>query len=124
MRTPITRSEETLRKLLAHKKASKLQDYSKEFTFIFENETVLRETEHWFVIPNKFPYDNVFVKHHLIVPKRVFARENDMTVEELNDLETLKNILDGECDGIMENLMGGRSVNKHYHLHVFRWKDI
>ena len=122
-RNPITRSPGTLSKLHAFKKASKLEDYSKQFVFDLEHEEILHETEHWVVIPNRFPYDNVFTKHNMIVPKRVFARENEMTVEELNDLEGLKDTLDAEYDGIMENLMGGRSVNKHYHLHLLRWKD-
>jgi len=79
---------------------------------------------HWKIIPNIFPYDLIAEKHDLLVPKRHFKNENEMTPEERNELFSIKTEMLPEFSdyhSIFENFSRARSM-EHYHLHLLRYK--
>jgi len=120
---PIARSRTTHEKYQEHKKEVG-DEYLSKFTFDLAQENIIHESELWAVIPNDYPYDNVFEVHHILVPKRVFGSLNEMTRGELNDLEKIKILLDPMYDGVYENLFNDRSVQNHFHMQIFRWKRV
>jgi len=121
MKKTIVRSSEMLEKYNVYRE-EKGADYSEKFAFNLEEENILHAGDYWVVIPNDFPYDKVFEKHDLLVPKRVFAYASDMTKEEFDELQQLKLDLDEDYDSILENLYETRSVHKHFHLQLCMWK--
>lgn len=51
---------------------------------------ILKTYKHWNLVENKYPYDGVVEKHDMIQPKR-HTTGNDLTDNELDELEKLKN---------------------------------
>ena len=80
--------------------------------------------KYWKVLPNDFPYDAVADVHDMIVPKRHFASDFEMTPEERAEfLEIKKDILPvwGKYDSMLENFIRNRNVH-HYHIHLLKYK--
>ena len=123
MKHGIARTKEMVEKYRAYR-SEKGADYSENFSFDLSGENILHEGKYWAVIPNDFPYDQVFETHHLLIPKRVFPFASDMTKEEFDELQKMKIDLDKYYDSVMENLYEGRSVHKHFHLQLFVWKRV
>ena len=123
MKHGIARTKEMTEKYRIYR-SEQAADYSESFSFDLSKENILHEGTHWAVIPNDFPYDQVFDVHHLLIPKRVFAFASDMTTEEFDELQQLKIDLDKYYDSVMENLYEGRSVHKHFHLQLCVWKRV
>jgi diadenosine tetraphosphate (Ap4A) HIT family hydrolase len=87
-------------------------------TFRFDWKSELKEEfAYWVIIPNNYPYDAIFAKHDLLVPKRYFCEAEDMTEDEYNELLEIKSQLAEKYSSLFENLRNWRSV-KHYHLHL------
>jgi diadenosine tetraphosphate (Ap4A) HIT family hydrolase len=82
----------------------------------FADRPAIKEYKYWKIVANSFPYDNLAVRHHMLVPKRVAANTMELEDEEVDELMLLKSILDYEI--IWENLGNARSVGGHYHLHL------
>jgi len=80
---------------------------------------------HWKILHNNFPYDSVTKAHDMLIPKRHFETEDQMTDEERKELSEIKtHILPEwkEYHSFMENFMSGRTV-PHYHIHLLTFKD-
>lgn len=78
----------------------------------------IEEFTHWRIIPNKYPYDAVTVRHEQIVPKR-HTDGKDLSEEEILELEELKlNRLNKEFVFLFESLPKQKSIPGHYHLHL------
>jgi diadenosine tetraphosphate (Ap4A) HIT family hydrolase len=75
---------------------------------------------HWKIFKNIFPYDRIAEEHDLLVPKRHFRSEAEMTPEEREELVHIKTHLlpkKKTYDVIWENFSHLRSV-AHYHIHL------
>lgn len=84
-------------------------------------EPVLKEFNHWLLIPNRFPYDFITEKHEMLVPKRLFGSLGEANQEELHELNVIKKELGKEYHYIMESI--NPSVFRHLHLHVIKIKE-
>jgi diadenosine tetraphosphate (Ap4A) HIT family hydrolase len=79
---------------------------------------------HWKIIKNIFPYDSIAEEHDLLIPKRHFQKESEMSSEEWHELVHIKTVSlskEKKYDFIWENFAHMRSV-LHYHLHLLRFK--
>ncbi len=103
-----------------------LEDHNKsaDFDSKLQNE-VVRDFTYWVIVPNSFPYDAIATTHHMLVPKRVFSEEQDMTQEEYNELLSIKKSLSKgtEYSILMENLDSARSIKDHFHIHIIKLKE-
>ena len=88
-----------------------------------EAEEVLREFNYWFLIPNKFPYDLIAEKHHMLIPKRVFGELGEANEAELAELAEIKRELGPEYHYIIETTSARRSIGAHLHLHFILIKE-
>jgi len=86
-------------------------------------EPVLINYKHWFLIANRFPYDMIYAEHDLLVCKRQVARRDDLSIAELIELNEAINELENQYHLIFENTMSRRSIKNHYHLHLARYVD-
>lgn len=82
----------------------------------FVTREAIEEFDHWKIVENGFPYDNIATRSHILVPKRQVAFAVDLNEEEIAELNQLKSTLTYEI--IWENLGNARSVMYHYHLHL------
>lgn len=80
----------------------------------------------WAIVENEYPYDQIALVHHLLVPTRSFASAKDMEAEELWELDRIKDEIaeTREYDVIMENIPHRRTAPGHYHLHLIKYKEI
>lgn len=93
-------------------------------SFNLNDEIVIREFDHWLIIENRFPYDNMTSVNHMLVPKRVVANLSETSDQEQAEHLVIKKILtdEGYYDAVVENFPRSKSVTKHLHLHLIRWK--
>lgn len=77
--------------------------------------------KYWKIIDNEFPYDAAAKVHHLLVPKRVLAKESECTEEEIEELIELKETVCEEYDTIWQNPFHKKTVPGHFHLHLIKW---
>lgn len=77
----------------------------------------------WRVAINDYPGDQWFKTHDMLIPKRVFANEDDMTIAELTELRAIKKELEHQYSLYYENTPGTRSVLYHYHVHAVLFKE-
>ena len=80
--------------------------------------------QHWYIARNEYPYDMIAEIHHLLIPFRVFSDAEKMTLEELGELNEIKQKIGHDYDCIIENTRRRRSVAAHYHLHLIKYKNI
>lgn len=92
--------------------------------FTLQDEIVLREFNHWIIIENRFPYDNMTSVNHMLIPRRDFGDFADANESEKAEHDQIRKILSDEryYDAIVENLPRSKSVHRHVHLHLVRWK--
>lgn len=69
--------------------------------------------------------DEIAATNHLLIPKRPFSTEDEMTPEEQQELREIKQVLahEREYDFILENFPVRRSVMLRWHLHLVTAKD-
>jgi hypothetical protein len=109
------------------------QDFKKELNgdatrleaFDFDDETILREFEHWIIIENRFPYDRMARTNDMLVSKRPLQSRYNGTREEQEEFDTIMKLLAKEdfYDAYMENFPKIKSVKKYPHLHLIRWHN-
>jgi len=83
---------------------------------------LLKEYRYWVVVDNKFPYDLISSKHHLLATKRHIAKMRDLNKEELKEYYK---IVDSICQGysyIARNTPKLMTVPAHLHLHLIKLK--
>lgn len=82
------------------------------------------EFDYWYIVENRFPYDLIFKTSHMLLPRRVVANKSGLTVNELEELETIKKYyVDPIYDVYFENTTAKRSVLGHYHIHLLTYYD-
>ena len=76
--------------------------------------------KYWILVENEFPYDLLASRHSLLVPRRFFAKDSDMTKTERKELFLIKEQFSQsqEYDWIVETNSG--SVPGHFHLHCLK----
>lgn len=114
------------------KTESKYQAFKKEKTeqghdlaaFNLDDEIVVRAFEHWLIIENRFPYDNMTSVNHMLVPKRDVSDFAAINEAEYEEHKRIRKLLSDESyyDAIVENFPRSKSVTRHVHLHLVRWK--
>lgn len=85
-----------------------------------ETEPRLKEWKYWFLIENRFPYDEVFKLSHMLVIKRDAGEIYDLTLTETHELLQIRKTLSQDYDAIMDNLPHRRSVTIRYHVHLVK----
>jgi diadenosine tetraphosphate (Ap4A) HIT family hydrolase len=81
---------------------------------------------HWKILHNRFPYDKITTFHDMLIPKRHFERESEMTDEERGELTKIKTDVlpkHDTYDSVMENMSGSRTMD-HYHIHLLRFRPL
>jgi len=84
---------------------------------------IIKEYDHWVVIPNFFPYDALSDVHNMLLPKRKFPNLSDASKDELVELEAIKPDLAETYDTILENLGSTRSIGAWFHFQLIKWKE-
>ena len=79
--------------------------------------------KHWFIIENRFPYDQIFEVSDMLILKRHTSNEWDLTVTEFIELQEIRrDIISGtDYDLIQENVSARKSVPPHLHYHLLRF---
>lgn len=87
------------------------------------DEPELQSHRYWAIIRARFPYDSVFQRHDLIIPKRDFALGTEMNAAEWRELQMLIQAQDFQVayDLVFENTMPRRTEQALYHLHAAKY---
>ena len=117
------RSKETETKYQEFKK-HKIASGEELETFNLDDEIIVREFTNWLIIENRFPYDNMTSVNHMLIPRRNFSDYSEATDAEKAEHETILRLLTKEryYDAIVENFPRSKSVQRHIHMHLVRWK--
>ena len=94
-------------------------------TIPLDREPHIAEFTYWFAIANAYPYDAVYEKHDMLLPRRKIQHRNQLNADELAELKTIITyFIDPNYDQFFENMTRRKSVLNHYHTHmgVF-WKE-
>jgi hypothetical protein len=76
------------------------------------------EFEHWKIMPNRFPYDQIASQHDMIVPKR-HVDEKGITEEEWQEYECIKEAnLHTSYNFFIEAAHSQKSIPGHFHIHL------
>jgi hypothetical protein len=79
--------------------------------------TPIRCWKHWKLIPNAYPYDAVFSKHHMLLPIRLFGQREEMNLNELVELHLIQQEIMADYDCFIENTPNKQSNRTHFHIH-------
>lgn len=85
--------------------------------------TALEEFLYWRIVENIFPYDVIAATHHMIIPRRHIT-ERELTPEEMEELQHIKETFLQRYDHIIENTYHMKSIPTHFHLHLIICKDV
>ena len=99
-----------------------LKTFPKDYCPFCNKELLIYEYKKWYLLKNRFPYDNKATKHHLLVPKRHIAEHCMITTHELGELHQIREELKDKYNCIMENFIKSRSITNHFHYHLIVWK--
>lgn len=94
-------------------------------SFIFDNETVLREFTYWVIIKNRFPYDKMTQVNDMLVSRRAITSQYAGTEEEKEEYHSILQLLakEGYYDALIENFPKVKSVKKFAHTHLIIWNN-
>lgn len=89
----------------------------------FEYDKPVMNFKYWVVIKNKFPYDALMKKHHLIIPKERKASFMDLPkLARAEYREIISKLKDYKFyESVIENFPAKRSVPHHWHAHLVVW---
>ena len=78
----------------------------------------IKEFDHWRIIANDFPYDEIAETHDMVVLKR-HASDTEINEEERLELDILKDsYIKEHYKYILEPTKGGKTIPGHLHLHL------
>ena len=111
-------------KAYAEFKKQKLAESGRTDHLDLKDETVVKEYIHWLIILNRFPYDAMTSVNHMLVPRRAFEDYYKANEDERKEYhEIIKELAaDDYYDAIVENFPKSRSISRHNHVHLIRWK--
>ena len=89
---------------------------------IFCDKKSLLTLKHWGLKKNDFPYDRIAKEHYLFYPLRHVDTLNELTMEEIEELEFFKNEWnrDDFYDMWIENSTNKQSQKHHLHYHLIK----
>lgn len=86
------------------------------------DEPALKQFTYWKITHNNFPYDAIVSTHDMIMPLR-HTDEVGVSKEEWMEFEAIKrDYIHATYSFILENMGSTRSIPKHFHLHLMRYK--
>lgn len=86
-------------------------------TIPLDEEPAIQEFEKWRLIDNRYPYDAVFEKHHMLIPTEGYHQ----TVRDA-DLHEILDLLASEYDFWFVNFPHRQSVKNLLHIHLVKHK--
>lgn len=83
------------------------------------------EHEHWRIIANAFPYDEIAEIHHMLIPKEVVGEFADISASAQKEYHEIMSEIDAldYYTFTLLNFSKGRSVTSHWHIHLIRAKE-
>jgi len=97
------------------------------FCFLCERDLLRKEFKHWYICENRYPYTKISDKHDLLACKRHISNIDEMTREELQELDSIifqiarRQI--GNYDQVTWNIPDRQSNRFHFHLHLIKLKE-
>ncbi len=85
-------------------------------------ELLIKEFKYWMILKNRFPYDRIYEKSHMLAVKRHAASEADLTVNEIMELRMIKKDHLKNYHVLLENVGARISIKDHFHLHILKFK--
>lgn len=108
-----------------YREQKKMQDPN--WCFLCHRDLLRHEFKHWFICENRYPYTKIAKKHDLLACKRHIRHFDEMTREEMLELDSLIFQISrrqiGNYDAIQWNIPDRQSSPFHYHLHLLGLKD-
>lgn len=86
------------------------------------DEPPLQDFKYFKIIDNKYPYDAVARTHLMLTIKRQCQSTDDMTPEELQELNFIKRSEFGKYHSVIENYQA-KSVTAIWHVHLVNYLD-
>jgi len=88
----------------------------------FAKRKVIFDFDDWLVIRNDFPYDLLYRKHHLLIPKVAFSKFTDISRVSQVRYHVILSKLEEHYDLYFVNMAKNRSVRSHWHCHLARYR--
>jgi hypothetical protein len=85
-----------------------------------EIKTPIKEFKYWVIVHNRFPYDLLYCKSDMLVTK---SHSSKLNLQELAELEIIKENLYPDYDQIVENLGATKTIPPHAHIHLLKFKQ-
>ena len=99
---------------------------NKNFCPFCNRDIMVKEFRNWIIVENRFPYDKVFITHHLLASKRHLRTYEELTNEEVSELKSIEyqvmNKQLGDYDVIIINIPARQSIPRHLHFHLATYK--
>ena len=84
-----------------------------------------KEFKHFIILENRFEYDGLEPKiHHLLATKRHISSKEEMTQEELQELDSIEWQIENDqfdYDSIQKNVKRKMSIPTHWHKHLIKY---
>lgn len=77
----------------------------------------IKDFSNWRIIPNRYPYDLIAEKHHMLVSKR-HVSETELTDEEMREFREIKDKFIDEYEFILEPTKNRKTIPYHFHIHL------
>lgn len=90
--------------------------------FICRRDLLIKEYKHWIIVGNRYPYDAVAQTHHMIAPKRHISKHEELSLEELSELNQIREKNADTYDFEMFNLPHRQTHPPHFHIHLIKYK--
>ena len=94
-------------------------------SFDLTKEAVVREFDHWLIIENRFPYDNMTRINHLLVSREPLASVHTAAQMIKDEYDAIIAALANErvYDACIENFPSASTVRTHHHVHLVAWHN-
>lgn len=91
----------------------------------YSTNEILKSFEHWVIIPNKFPYDNIASLNHLLVSKEPLTSLCEASPEVKAEYESIIEKLsnDNQYHALIQNFTQSTTVTKQFHVHLIKWQN-
>jgi diadenosine tetraphosphate (Ap4A) HIT family hydrolase len=99
------------------------KDVQQAGCFICGFDLLVKEYKKWVILENKYPYDAISNKHHLLCPKRHIATREEMTVDELDELKVIRKETGDLYDFEQWNYPRRQTHPIHFHYHLIKFKN-
>jgi len=98
------------------------RDFLKTKPVPFEKNKVIENYGDWILVENDYPYDLLYKKHHLLIPRARVGSFTQLNKISQRRYHTLLAHLEDQYDLYFVNMAKGRTVPTHWHCHLAVWK--